>query len=278
MRQRVSALGINDLPGLDGNRVSRAVLLLSKDRARAGVLTFELDNGPDKGIHQCEALGRGTTALSPKPGWTRGVIKEPDGRRTPIYYAPQEEENGVTIPGIYELQNIRPDDYKLRLLNKDLSGEEELVRRLSSPDEDKKPFFSGVSKTWYPRDPRYAKVVPVDMLWSERYQPQSQGADFPVYERPGVKKDPDQLRANPRYYFGPFGKFGTAIHTDRWDDPQTAADSRLSAKDEFRNFLFRDTQGCVKLHPDCLRLLNAFIDGQRAKKRVVQLDVRELDK
>jgi hypothetical protein len=113
------------------------------------------------------------------------------------------------------------------------------------------------------------------MLWSRRYHACSAGKDLPVYEREGVAKDPAQVRANPDYYLGPLGKFGTAVHTDRWDDPLTAADPKLAARRERACFEFRDTQGCVKVRPPCLLLLNAFIDEQKAKGRLVLLDVRE---
>lgn len=258
----------NGEPGFDKERISRAVVLLPKARERAGTISFRIHSGPHRGLHACEALGRGKTSTEPRPGWLKGLIGA-----TTIYYAPQTEDGGATIPGLYELRNIRPSEYRIRLLNKDLAGEEALVARLKSHGRPK--AFSGVWKTWYPRDPRYAAVAPVDMIWSRRYQSCSQGKDLPVYERPGVVKDPEQLAANPDYYAGPLGKFGTAIHTDRWDDPQTAADPALAGRPERASFLFRDTHGCVKVRPACLALLNVFVDEQRAKGRVVLADVRE---
>ena len=277
-RRKTRSLGLSGMKGLDGETVSRAVALFPRDRARAGVITFEIEGGARHGIHQCEALGRGITSFDPKgakPGWRTGVIKEPDGRETTVHYAPEDQEDGAAIPGIYDLRNIRPDEYKIGFLNKskDLAGEEALAKRLSPPDRDKKPFYSGVWKTWYPRDPRYSNVVPVDLIWSERDNP-----GVPVYEKPGVKKDPEQVSHNPRYYAGPYGRYGMAIHTDRWDDPDRAADPQYAGKNELRNFLFRDTAGCIKVHPDCLLLINAFIDEQKAKGRTVQLDVREVNR
>jgi len=275
IRKNVSTLGLNGLKGLDGDTVSRAVALFKKDRAAAGVITFEIEAGPEKGVHQCEALGRGVTSFSARPGWTPGTIREPGGRETAVYYAPKDETGGATIPGIYNLRNIRPSEYEIKLLNRDLSGEEELVKRLSSADPDSKPYYSGVWKHWYPRTAGYAAIAPLDMIWSVKYQGLSQSAGTPVFERPGVKKDPKQVRRDPAYYTGPYGRYGMAAHTDRWDDEP--ADPQTSEKNEFRSFLFRDTNGCLKLHPDCLRLLNVFTDEQAAKGRVVQLEVMEIN-
>lgn len=277
VRRKRKTLGLDGIEGLRGEKVSKAVALFPKARERAGLLVFELESGPERGVHACEALGRGKTSLAPQPGWTSGVIEEPGGRKTAIYYAPGELEGGATLPGIYELRNIRTKDYDIKLLNKDLAGDEALARRLMSGDSPERPYFSGVWKTWYPRDPRYADVVPVDMIWSEAYQKESPGAAFPVYEYKGESlKDPLQLRHNPRYYYGPFGRSGFAVHTDRWEDEETSADPKLADKNERRSFLFRDTNGCVKLRPDCLLLLNAFIDEQAARGRRVLLEAREL--
>jgi hypothetical protein len=276
IRRKLGTLGMNGVQGLDGRTVSRALALLPHDRGGAGVISFEIETGPDKGIHQCEALGRGATSLTAKPGWVQGTINEEDGREVPIFYAPKEDNNGATVPGVYDLRNMRPSEYKIKFLDRDTSGEEELVKRLSGPDADSKPFFTGAWLHWYPRDPRYAAIAPVDMAWSVRGQRGSQGADAPVFERSDVDKDPDQISRNPKYYTGPYGRYGTAIHTDRWNDPETALDGKRAAKDEFRSFLYRDTSGCLKVRPDCLLLINAFIDEQAAKNRAVQLEVREI--
>jgi hypothetical protein len=276
VRKRLASLGQNGLKGLNGDTVSRAITLFTEDRARAGVITFEIEGGAYKGIHQCEALGRGLTSTVPAPGWISGVVREPGGRETNIFYAPKEAGDGATLPGIYDLRNIRPSEYKIKLIDDYISGESELLKRLSGPDGDKRPFYTGAWADWYPRDPRYAEMVPVDMVWSVRYQGLSQSAGVPVFERAGIKKDPEQIRKNPRYYSGPYGRYGTAIHTDRWDDPQTAADRKLSGRNEFRSFLFRDTEGCLKLRADCLSLVNVFIDEQSKKGRLVQLEIREI--
>jgi len=276
VRKKTGSLGLNGIKGLDGDTVSRAIALFTEDRARAGVITFEIEEGAYKGVHQCEALGRGLTSMKPVPGWVSGVVREPDGRETRIFYAPKEAGDGATLPGIYDLRNIRPSEYKIKLINSDTSGEAELLKRLSSPDEDMRPFYTGAWASWYPRDPRYAEMVPVDMIWSVRYQGLSQSAGVPVFERAGINKNPEQTGKNPGYYSGPHGRYGTAIHTDRWDDPQTAEDPKLSAKNEFRSFLFRDTEGCLKLRADCLSLVNVFIDEQSQKERQVQLEVREI--
>ena len=276
LRKRLGSMGLNGIKGLDGDTVSRAVALFTEDRARAGVIAFEIEEGAYRGIHQCEALGRGLTSTVTVSGWISGLVRESDGRETNIFYAPKEVGDGATLPGIYALRNIRPSEYKIKLINGDRSGEAELVKRLSSPDEDMRPFYTGAWASWYPHDPRYAEMVPVDMIWSVRYQGLSQSAGVPVFERVGINKDPEQIGKNPRYYSGPYGRYGTAIHTDRWDDAQTAADPALSVRNEFRSFLFRDTEGCLKLRADCLSLMNAFIDEQSQKGRLVQLEVREI--
>lgn len=277
IRRKLITLGMNGIQVPDGQTVARALALLPRDRGGAGVISFEIETGPYKGIHQCEALGRGATSLAAKPGWAQGVIKEEAGREVPIFYAPKENNSGATVPGIYDLKNMRPSEYKIKFLDRDTSGEEELIKRLSMPDSDNKPFFTGAWLHWYPRDPRYADIAPVDMVWSVRYQRSGQGAAAPVLERPDIEKDPDQISRNPRYYTGPYGRYGMAIHTDRWDDTETEMDAKLAARDEFRSFLYRDTSGCLKVRPDCLLLINEFIDEQAAKNRAVQLEVREME-
>ncbi len=277
LRKKNKTLGQNGLTGIDGEPISKAVAIFPKAKELPGIVIFEVESGASSGIHACEAIGRGKTELEPRPSWKSGVIQEPEGRKTTIYYAAQDVEGGATIPGIYELRNIRPDKYALKFLNKDMSGAEDLVRRLGTDKPQDKPYFSGVWKTWYPLDARYADIAPVDMIWSERYQAQSQGAGLPVIEYQGSDKNPEQIRHNPRYYFGPYGRSGFAIHTDRWDDGETAANPKMASKNELRSFLFRDTNGCVKVRPDCLMLLNTFIDEQAAKGRRVLLDVREID-
>ena len=276
LRGERKTLGLDGVKGLDGERISKAVALFPKRRELPGVLAFEIESGPFQGAHRCEALGRGKTSSTPMDGWTRAVISEPDGRKTVIYYAASSAYGGATIPGLYELRNISPKDYSIKFLNKDVAGDEELVRRMTGSDQKSKPYFSGVWKTWYPRDPRYADVVPVDMIWSEPYQPMSQGAGLPIHESTEGEKDPEQTHKNPRYYFGPYGRGGFAVHTDRWGDAEAASDPERAATDEFRSFLFRDTNGCVKVWPDCLQLLNVFIDEQSGKGRRVLLDVREV--
>ncbi len=276
LRSTRTTLGLNGAPGLNGERISKAVALFPKRRELPGVIAFEIESGPFQGPHRCEALGRGDTSTAPMDGWTRAIVVEPDGRKTEIYYAPSNAYNGATLPGLYEIRNILPKNYAIKFLNKDISGDEELVRRMTEGDQKAKPYFSGVWKTWYPRDPRYVDVVPVDLIWSQAYQPLSQGAKMPIYEGIHGEKDPEQTHKNPRYYFGPYGRSGFAVHTDRWGDAEAASDPERAAKDEFRSFLFRDTNGCVKVRPDCLQLLNVFIDEQSGKGRRVLLDVREV--
>ncbi|OGR82197.1 MAG: hypothetical protein A3J74_01340 [Elusimicrobia bacterium RIFCSPHIGHO2_02_FULL_57_9] len=154
------------------------------------------------------------------------------------------------------------------------SGEESLLERLSSPDSDDKPYYSGVFKHWYPREPRFSGVVPIDMIWSDPYKPKD--SEIPFFEKPETKKNPEQTKRNPRYYSGPYGRYGFAIHTDRWSDKETAQDEKMQDRPELRNFLFRDTNGCLKVYPDCLNLINVFIDEQSAKGRKVQVEVREI--
>lgn len=276
LREGHKAIGLNGLNGVDGEAISKAVAIFPRAKELPGVIVFEIESGSSRGIHACEAIGRGKTELEPHPGWRSGVIKEADGRKTTIYYAPADIEGGATIPGIYELRNIRPDKYELKFLNKDMTGAEDLIKRLGTDKPQEKPYYSGIWKTWYPRDSRYVDIAPVDMIWSERYQPQSASANLPVTEYQGADKNPEQIRHNPRYYFGPYGRSGFAIHTDRWSDAETAADPKMATKNELRSFLFRDTNGCVKVRPDCLMLINTFIDEQSAQGRRVLLDVREV--
>jgi len=270
-------LGLNGIDGLDGEKISRAVALLPRDRGGAGVIVFEIERGTDKGVHRCEALGRGLTSLEPRAGWIRGTVREDGGRAVTIYYAPQDESDGATVPGIYDLKNMRPADYKIHLLDDNLAGEEPLLRKLSGTDEDARPFYTGAWLDWYPRDPRYADLAPIDMVWSDRYQALSQGAGVPVFERSGSYKNPEQIKRKPDYYRGPYGRSGTAIHTDRWDDPGAAPDPKTAADGRSRSFLYRSTWGCLKVRADCNLLLNAFVDEQSAEGRRVQLDVRELE-
>ena len=126
--------------------------------------------------------------------------------------------------------------------------------------------------------------MPIDMVWAEDYQAFSQGAGVPVFERRSLADSPQararqakQLARNARYYYGPFGRTGWAIHTDQWDDPQRGLDPAYAGRPELSNFLFRDTNGCVKVRPDCLALLNLFVDEQSGKKRRVQCEVRETE-
>ena len=126
LRAKVKKLPLNGLPGPKGGKVSKALLLLPRDRARAGALSFEIETGKQAGVYQCEALGRGLTSSEPKPRWPGGFIGD-----TAIYYAPKEIADGVTVPGVYDLRNISPELYEIVFLNKpeDLAGEEGVVAR-----------------------------------------------------------------------------------------------------------------------------------------------------
>ncbi|MBI4346273.1 MAG: hypothetical protein HY553_05430 [Elusimicrobia bacterium] len=276
LRAKVRTLGLNGQPGLGGEKVSRALVLLPADRAKPGVIRFEIGSGERAGVYECEVLGRGRTAFVETPGWLRGTIAT-----TTIWYAPMESENGSTPPGIYDVRNITPSTYEIAFLNSasSLKGEEELVAAVTAEDPDSRPYFSGVWKTWYPRSRR---VTPIDMIWSEAYQPRSQGARFPVIERrPKAKTQAEaafqakQLRRNPRYYYGPYGRYGLANHTDRWDDPDRRSDPQFASRAELSDFRYRDTDGCLKVRADCLERLNEFVDEQSRLGRRVQYEVRE---
>ncbi|HAM34632.1 MAG TPA: hypothetical protein DCP85_01730 [Elusimicrobia bacterium] len=278
LRQKAETLGLNAQRGLEGEKISRVLVLLPKDRAKAGVISFEIEEGPAAGIYQCEALGRGVTSREPRAGWLRGVI----GGAT-VYYAPMASEDGAALPGIYDLRNISPREYEIELLNKpeELGGDADIAARIANPDGSPKARFSGVWKHWYSRT---NQAMPIDMVWAEDYQAFSQGAGVPVFERRSLADSPQararqakQLARNARYYYGPFGRTGWAIHTDQWDDPQRGLDPAYAGRPELSNFLFRDTNGCVKVRPDCLALLNLFVDEQSGKKRRVQCEVRETE-
>ncbi|MFA5138609.1 MAG: methyltransferase domain-containing protein [Elusimicrobiota bacterium] len=243
---------------------SRALVLLPKDKAQAGAIDFRIEEGPNAGVHRCEALGRGLTALEERPGWIKSSI---DGQT--IYYAPMDMEGGATIPGIYDVRNISPDLYEIEFLNQ---PEEDTLARVKSPDRLPKPYYSAVWTHWYSRT---NQAMPVDMVWAE--------GPFPAYEKrpePRTRAEAErrarQLAKSPSYYEGPFGRYGFANHTDRWDDPDRKDDPRFRGRPELKDFRWRDTNGCLKVRPDCLALLNEFIEEQSRKGRRVQYDVREL--
>lgn len=275
LRAKVKTLGLNGLSGKAGGKVSKALLLLPKDRGGAGVLNFEIEAGKRAGVYQCEALGRGLTSSEPKPRWPGGFIGG-----SAVYYAPKEAADGATVPGVYDLRNISPERYEIVFLGKpeDLKGEEALVARVGKKS-GARPFFSAVWKHWYPKG---SAAVPVDMVWAEDSQAGSQGEGVPVFEQRSAPKNPEeaarqakQLSHNPRYYFGPYGRSGFAVHTDRWEDPDKAADPKSAGRPELADFRYRDTNGCVKLRPACLELLNEFVAGQEKLGRRAQLEIYE---
>ena len=148
-----------------------------------------------------------------------------------------------------------------------------------APDGKPRPYFSGIWGNWYPRA---AEVMPVDLLWAADFQKGTQGEGVPFFERRGAPSSPAsaarqaaQLAHNPRYYFGPYGRSGFAVHTDHWDDAEKLADPKYAARPEGKDFRYRDTSGCVKLRPACLALLNEFIAEQAALGRRAQLEARE---
>lgn len=272
LRGRAASLGQNGIAGLKGLQVSRALALLPRDRARAGLLSFEIEAGPEAGLYQCETLGRGKTSTEPEPGWRAGLI---DGAT--IYYAPQSEADGATVPGIYYVRNVKPDKYEIAVLGdpEDLIGEEEFLDAIKNPDGKPKPYFSAVYKHWYNKG---SLAVPVDMVWDQAYNP-----DGPEYlERRPSTSSPEararqklQLSHNPRYYYGPYGRSGLAVHTDRWDSPERQAGPRSAGRREINDFRFRDTRGCLKVRPACLLKLNDFISEQEKLGRRVQVEVIE---
>lgn len=275
LRAKIKKLGLNGLPAA-GGKVSRALLLLPRDRGGAGVLNFEIEGGKRAGVYQCEALGRGLTSSEPKPRWPGGFIGG-----SAVYYAPKEISDGATVPGVYDLRNISPDRYEIVFLGKpeDLKGEEAVVARTKSKKIGKKPFFSAVWKHWYPKS---SAAMPVDMVWAEDSQAGSQGEGVPVFEMRSAPSTPEaaarqkeQLSHAPRYYYGPYGRSGFAVHTDRWEEPERTGDAKYKGRQELSDFRYRDTNGCVKLRPACLELLNEFISGQEKLGRRVQLEVFE---
>ncbi|MCX5785488.1 MAG: hypothetical protein NTX59_07350 [Elusimicrobia bacterium] len=275
LRQKVKTLGFNGL-GIPGGAVSRALLLLPNDRARAGIINFEIEAGSRAGVYQCEALGRGLTSTAPVAGWQQGLL----GSAT-VYYAPKDSSDGATMPGVYDLRNISPDRYEIALLGSPGTPEEEaaVLAKTQIKDAERRPFFSGVWRDWYPAG---VALMPVDLVWAENFQAGSQGEGVPFFERRPVPSGPAskarqaaQLDHNPKYYYGPYGRSGFAVHTDVWDDPVTHTDPEYAGRPELSDFRWRDTYGCVKLRPGCLALLNEFIAEQAALGRRVQLEVRE---
>jgi len=277
LRGKIKSLGLNNTGAANGKSISRALLLLDHDRAKAGVLNFEIETGTRPGVYQCEALGRGITSLVPEPGWTRGMIGG-----TTIYYAPLESKDGATVPGIYDLRNITPDRYEITFLGRPsaLEGEQEVLKRTANPDGKPKPFFSAVWTHWYSK---VAPSVPVDMVWAEDSQTGSQGEGRPVSENRPKAASPQeearqaaQLAHSPRYYYGPYGRSGWAVHSDRWEDAERRNDAKQAGRPELSDFRFRDTNGCVKVRPGCLAVFNEFIAEQESLGRRVQLEVREI--
>jgi hypothetical protein len=235
--------GLDGATGLAGEPVSRALAVLPKDRGQAGTIEFLIEAGPHAGLHRCQALGRGLTAPAPKPGWIESRIG-----KTVVYYAPMDVPDGATMPGIYDLRNITPRDYEITWLDKPEApaADADILARIKSPDARPKPYRSGAWKHWYSR---LNSAVPIDMLWSAEY---SRGR-----------------------YPGPYGRSGFAIHTDQWEDPERRLDPAYAGRPELEDFRFRDTNGCLKVRPACLELLNEFVAEQAAKGRRVQCEVRQ---
>ncbi|HCC47971.1 MAG TPA: hypothetical protein DEQ38_07655 [Elusimicrobia bacterium] len=273
LRARLATLGRNGLPGPAGGKVSRALLLLPRDRARPGALSFQLEKGKRAGLYQCEALGRGITGKEPRPRWKEGLIAG-----VTIYYTPKDMSGGATVPGVYDLLNISPERYDLHFFGKPEDAPK-LKARDKKMKKGEKRLFSAVWPHWYPSG---AKVMPVDMLWAADSQAGSQGQGVPVFDIPPQELTAEesilrarQLAANPRYYTGPYGRYGFAVHTDRWEDLKRIIDPAVAGRPEISDFRWRDTNGCVKLRPACLKLLNKFIDEQEELGRRVQLEVYE---
>lgn len=274
LRGKVKTLGLNGLPGPAGGKVSRALLLLPNDRAQAGIINFELEAGSRAGVYQCEALGRGITSTAPADGWQWGFIGG-----TKIFYAPEDFPDGATVPGVYDLSNISPARYELSFLGKPGTPEEDAgVPVADGKKNKKKKFFSAVWRNWYPAA---GGIMPVDLVWAAESQAGTQGEGVPYFERrtaasgaASKARQAAQLAHNPKYYFGPHGRSGFAVHTDRWEDELKKADPKNAGRPELSDFRWRDTNGCVKLRPGCLALLNKFIDEQSALGRRVQLEIK----
>ncbi|MCM2267146.1 MAG: hypothetical protein NDI60_05150 [Elusimicrobiales bacterium] len=273
LRSRVRTLGLNGLKTSSGT-ISRALLLLPEDRTRPGVMNFELQRGKQAGVYQCEALGRGVTSTSPAAGWLGGVIGG-----TTVYYLPQDQTNGATVPGVYDLRNISPETYEIELLGRGVTPETaaEILGRDYDPAAKKK-YFSAAFRDWFPAG---TGVLAVDMMWAEGWQAGTQGEGIPFFERrpepsseASKARQARQLSHNPRYYFGPYGRAGFAVHTDRWEDPARLLSPDAAGRPEPADFRWRDTDGCVKLRPGCLKLFNAFVAEQEQAGRRVQLEIR----
>ena len=275
LRGKVRTLGLNGLPGVKGGKVSKALVLLPHDRGRAGLINFEIEAGSRAGVYQCEALGRGLTSTAPVAGWQRGMIGG-----TTIYYAPEDGSDGATVPGVYDLRNISPDLYEISILGRsDSPADDAAVPADTLGGKEPKPFFTAVWRSWYPAA---GGIMPVDLIWAEDSQAGTQGEGVPFFERRSTPtsaaskaRQAAQLSHNPRYYYGPHGRSGFAVHTDLWEEPSKQADPQYAGRPELSDFRWRDTFGCVKLRPGCLAPLNRFIAEQSALGRRVQLEVRE---
>jgi hypothetical protein len=273
LRGKVKTLGLNGVKTSSGT-VSRALLLLPEDRARPGVISFELEKGKQAGVYQCEALGRGVTSTSPVAGWFTGSMGG-----TTVYYLPPDQTNGATVPGVYDLRNISPETYEIELLGRGVTPEAaaEILGEKYDP-EAKKRYFSAAYRDWFPAG---TGVMAVDLMWAEGWQAGTQGESVPYFERrpepsseASKARQAKQLSHNPKYYFGPYGRAGFAVHTDRWEDPARLAEPSAAGRPEPADFRWRDTDGCVKLRPGCLKLFNAFVAEQERLGRRVQLEVR----
>ena len=273
LRSRVRTLGLNGIT-VSSRTVSRALLLLPADRARAGVLSFEIEAGADAGVWQCEALGRGLTYPAPAEGLAKGLIGE-----ATVYYIPYDKPDGATVPGVYDLRNITPEDYEIELLGRaeDPAAEADIV---PSTGGAPKPHFTAVWRHWYSR---VAPGLPVDMRWAYGFQEGTQGEGVPVFareRRPATDaeraRDAAQLAHDPGYFRGPFGRSGFAVHTDRWEDGERRSAEKYTGRPELYDFRYRDTNGCVKLRPGCLAVFNEFVREQARLSRRVQLEVREV--
>lgn len=273
LRAKVKTLGLNGIE-INSVTVSRALLLLPEDRARPGVINFELEKGKQAGVYQCEALGRGVTSTSPVAGWLTGSL----GGAT-VYYLPPDRTNGATVPGVYDLRNISPETYEIELLGRGVTPEAaaEILGKKYDPAAKKK-YFSAAFRDWFPAG---AGVLAVDMMWAEGWQAGTEGEAVPYFERrPEPSSEASRVRQgkqiahNPKYYFGPYGRAGFAVHTDRWEDPARVAEPSAAGRPEPADFRWRDTDGCVKLRPGCLKLFNAFVAEQERLGRRVQLEVR----
>ncbi len=265
LKNKKSKLNFSGL-GKDKTK-SYVSVLLPQNRIDAGVATFEIEQGPWAGVHQCETLGRGESTYDDKLNVTS--------------YKGYLEKGGATPPGIYRAYNITSADFEIRMFgtNNNLPAEHfHEIMGTKNSNLSKHRYATNIGKHWF--DERSAtelglateeatynsrKSNPLDLMW-ETHSPGSK--QFPV-EFDGV-----EVRLPGRYMpnstLGPMvaegqSRFGLAAHSYH----------REFMKDE-DPFNQKNTGGCLKFRHDCLILLAEFVDQEKQKGRAVFFDVREI--